>query len=132
MDQLKKSSVYILTVVIFLCFIGSASGQIPRNISVAIKAGNSASLSDHFNENIELTILEKEGIYSRTQAEQIVKDFFAANNPKVFNLLHEGGKGSAHYAIGELTTDKGTYRVYFLIKMINNQSYINQLRIEKN
>jgi hypothetical protein len=132
MDQLKKSKTFIVTVVFAFCLVFSASAQIPRNISVALKAGNSASLSDHFNENIELTILEKDGIYSKTQAEQIVKDFFAANSPKVFNLLHEGGKGGAHYAIGELKTDNGTYRVYFLIKMINNQSFINQLRIEKN
>ncbi len=109
----------------------TTSGQIPRNIPVALKSGNSSTISGYFNEDVELTILGKEGIYSKTQAEQIIKDFFIHHKPKNFNLLHEGGKSGSHYAIGELDTDNETYRVYFLIKIINNQSFINQLRIEK-
>jgi hypothetical protein len=65
---------------------------VPDGIFSAMKAGNSKELSKFFNANIELVILDKEGVYSKTQSEIILRDFFNKNIPNNYIKLHEGGK----------------------------------------
>jgi hypothetical protein len=105
--------------------------QIPDGIVVSIQSGNDATLAEFFNENVELVVETHDDVYSKSQAQQIVAEFFKANKPKLFSIIHQGGKDGARYAIGSLTTNTGTFRVYFLLKNKNNNSYIHQLRIEK-
>lgn len=105
--------------------------QTNKEIILALKTGNSTQLSSYFISNVELIIGEKEGVYSKTQAHVILKDFYKSNNPKNFSVLHEGGKDGAKYVIGNLKTDKSIYRVYFLIKKQGEKSYIHTLRIEE-
>jgi hypothetical protein len=105
--------------------------QIPDEIVGSIQGGNAVGLAAYFNENVELVVLTHDDVYSKAQAQQIVAEFFKANKPKQFSIIHQGGKDGARYAIGSLTTNTGTFRVYFLLKNKDNNSYIHQLRIEK-
>jgi len=109
----------------------SATGEIPLAIIDALKSGNTSQLSKFFNSSIELAIPDQEDIYSCQQAELIVKAFFAKHVPTNFVILHKGGKEGAHYAIGNLTTSTGNYRVTLLIKQRDNKPYIHQLRFEE-
>lgn len=104
--------------------------DIPEGIVYSIKTGNSKELAKYFNVSVDLAILDKEEVYSNQQAEQIIKSFFATHTPKNFTLLHEGGKDGSKYAIGNLSTSNGMFRLYFLLKVKNNISLIHQLRIE--
>lgn len=114
---------FVLTTVTF--------AQIPDGIVISIQNGNDASLAEFFNENVELVVQTHDDVYSKSQAQQIVAEFFKSNKPKQFSIIHQGGKDGARYAIGSLTTNTGVFRVYFLLKVKNNNSYIHQLRIEK-
>lgn len=114
---------FVLTTVSF--------AQIPDEIVGSIQSGNAAGLAAYFNENVELVVLSHDDVYSKSQAQQIVAEFFKANKPKQFSIIHQGGKDGARYAIGSLTTNAGTFRVYFLLKNKDSNSYIHQLRIEK-
>ena len=106
--------------------------DIPPKIFDAMKVGNAPELAKHFNSSVELVILDKEDIYSKQQAEQILKSFFDKNKTKAFTLLHQGGKQGAQYAIGNLETVSGkTYRVYFLVKESAGKPLIHQMRIEE-
>ncbi len=105
--------------------------QIPDEIVTSIQTGNDVSLAAFFNDNVELVVEAHDDVYSKSQAQQIVAEFFKSNKPKQFSIIHQGGKEDARYAIGSLTTASGTFRVYFLLKNRNNNSYIHQLRIEK-
>ena len=105
--------------------------QIPVEIVLSIQNGNDTSLAGFFNENVELVVDTHDDVYSKSQAQQIVAEFFKTNKPKQFSIIHQGGKEGARYAIGSLITNTGTFRVYFLLKNKNNNSYIHQLRIEK-
>jgi len=61
-------------------------------------------------------------------AEQIVKNFFAQNKPSGFSINQTGNSTEgSQYAIGTLTTAKGKFRVYFLVK----KSLITQLQFEQ-
>lgn len=106
------------------------AAEISKEVSVAMKAGNSKELAKFFNTNIELSILEKEGVYSKTQAELIIKNFFTKHAPTSFVIIHDGGEG-VKYAIGNLKTSNGTYRVTIMYKEANSKTHIHQLRIEE-
>ncbi|MDP3642221.1 MAG: DUF4783 domain-containing protein [Bacteroidota bacterium] len=119
---------------LLFCFFVLATvsfAQIPDEIVTCIQNGNDAGLANFFNENVELVVERHDNVYSKSQAQQIVAEFFKSNKPKQFSIIHQGGKDEARYAIGSLTTNTGTFRVYFLLKNKNNNPYIHQLRIEK-
>jgi hypothetical protein len=105
--------------------------EIPQALIDALRTGNTSALSAYFNTSIELAILDQEDIYSKQQAELIVKDFFAKHVPSSFVILHKGGKEGSQYAIGNLVTNSGNFRVTLLIKMKDNKPYIHQLRFEE-
>jgi hypothetical protein len=128
-----------ITTVAFLLFSlpilakGSSleSGDIPKAVIDALRTGNTTQLSGYFNTSIELAILDQEDIYSKQQAELIIKDFFSKHVPSSFVILHKGGKEGSQYAIGNLTTSTGSYRVTLLIKQKDNKPFIHQLRFEE-
>ena len=49
--------------------------DIYENIGNAIRVGSAEEISRYFNTNVDLTIGNQEEVYSRVQAEQILKDF---------------------------------------------------------
>ncbi len=120
-------------VLIALCSL-SASAQsqakIPGEISIAIKAGNAAELAKYMHSTIELLLLDKEDFYKKNVAETILKDFFIEYQTKDFIIRHQGAKNDAQYAIGNLKTEKGDFRVYFLLKKVDQELLIHQIRIE--
>ena len=104
--------------------------KIPGGISIAIKAGNAAELAKYMNSTIELLLLDKEDFYKKSVAETILKDFFAEYQTRDFTIRHQGAKNDAQYAIGNLKTEKGDFRVYFLLKKVDQELLIHQIRIE--
>lgn len=116
---------------IFLTTAASTSDEILEGISLAFRAGNAVELAKYFNASIELVILEEEDVYSKSQAEQIIRKFFTEHKPSVFKIIFKGGKETSSYAIGTLTTSNGIFRVYLLIKKKDDQPLIHQLRIEE-
>jgi len=107
------------------------SDDIPEGIALSVRAGNASELAKYFYTNIELVILDKEDVYSKAQAEQILRKFFTNHHPTSFKIIFEGGKETSQYAIGSLTTTTGNFRVYFLIKDQDGSPLIHQLRIEQ-
>jgi hypothetical protein len=104
--------------------------KIPAGISTAFKAGNASDLSRYINSTIELLLLEKEDFYKKNVAETKLKDFFTEYKPKDFVIRHVGGQNDVHYAIGILKTEKGDFRVSFLLKKVEQELLIHQIRIE--
>lgn len=127
-------SVKIIPVLLFAIFSlkGTAREQanIPAGISIAIKAGNATELSKYMNATIELLLLDKEDFYKKNIAEAILKDFFTEYKTKDFTIRHQGARNDSQYAIGNLKTEKGDFRVYFLLKKVNQNLLIHQIRIE--
>jgi len=104
--------------------------KIPGGIAIAIKAGNSAELAKYMNSTVELLLLDKEDFYKKNVAETILKDFFNDYHTKDFIIRHQGATNEAQYAIGNLKTEKGDFRVYFLLKKVNQELLIHTIRIE--
>jgi len=131
---MKKFRIFILLFTILAlrtsAFPDSNPPDISDKIISALSAGNSSELAKYFNTNIELAILDKEDIYSNSQAEIIVKDFFQKNKPSKYTKMHQGGKEGAKFVIGNLSTSNGVFRVYFLVKEVKGKYLIHTLRFE--
>ena len=124
----------IIFLILFATTVQSLSAQkqtrIPGGISIASKAGNATELSKYLNSTVELLLLDKEDFYKKNVAETILKDFFASYPTKDFIIRHQGAKNDAQYAIGNLYTEKGDFRVYFLLKKVGEELLIHTIRIE--
>jgi len=129
--QLNRILITILFFFSLLFSTGNVSGQIPDDIILGLKSGNAKVLAGYFNENVELAVLDNDNVYSKSQAKQIVDNFFNTFTPESFTLIHQGGKEGAKYVIGQLKTNNGIFRVSFLLKQRGEKDYIHQLRIEK-
>lgn len=131
-----KTCLYIF-LGIFLCSLMNCSSPQPKKkgmsgtIIQAIGSGNAENLANYFNSDIELIILEKEGLYSKSQAEQILKEFFKRNGPSHFELNHHGRRNATAYYIGTLYSNTGRYRIsYFMDKNFSDEDVIINFRIE--
>jgi hypothetical protein len=126
-----------LKFVMILLFLGlfatvsQSFSQISDEIVLSIQSGNDVMLASYFNQNVELVVEPHEDVFSKSQSQQIVAEFFKANKPKQFSIIHQGGKDGARSAIGSLVTNTGTFRVYFLFRIKDKKSFIHQLKIEK-
>lgn len=125
----------ISTAVVFFAFvtltaINQDQTKIPAGISIAIKSGNAAELLKYMNSTVELLLLDKEDFYKKVVAETILKDFFNEYHTKDFVIRHQGARNDAQYAIGNLETEKGSFRVYILLKKVDQELLIHIIRIE--
>jgi hypothetical protein len=120
--------------VLFISFASLTQAQdqvkIPAGISLAFRAGNASALAEYLNSTVEILLLDKEDFYSKNIAENILSDFFSKYHTREFTVRHQGAKNDAQYAIANLVTDKGNFRVYFLLKKVDDTPLIHQIRIE--
>jgi hypothetical protein len=106
---------------------------VSESITTAFKSGSSKELAKYFGSNVELKILNKEEVYSKAQAEIILKDFFTKYPPKNYSSVHKGASkaGSTQYTIGQLITSSGNFRTYYLLRKQGESFIIQELRIEE-
>ena len=130
MPTIKKTLIALLFATTILIVPVASKAQIPDQIILSLKTGNAKVLSNYFNQNVELVVLDNDNVYSKAQAQQIVNNFFTTHKPEDFISIHDGGKEGAKYVIGNLVTKNGNFRVYFLLKQNQGKDYIHQLRIE--
>lgn len=126
-----KYAIFSLLFILAINGLYAVNDDITEKISVSIREGNARELSKYFKENVDLAIGGKEEVYSSSQAELILKDFFLKNVPKTFTIVHQGtSKLGLHYAIGNLVTSTGNFRVSFYIKKSLQGQFIQQFRID--
>ncbi|TVR73963.1 MAG: DUF4783 domain-containing protein [Marinilabiliales bacterium] len=123
----------VITLFLLTAFLTGATvtRELPEGIAEAFSKGHSRNLARHFNNNIELVVPDHEDVYSKSQAELILRDFFSEHKPVKFEYLHKGGKEISRYGIGSLETEKGDFRIYFLLKVTDGTPLIHLLRIER-
>lgn len=104
-----------------------------EDISKAMKSGDANALAQHFDSDVEVTILDEVNIFSKSEAKAAVNTFFSSHKPKSYSQVHEGkSKGAGgQYIIGNLSTDAGKFRVYLYMRVENKKHFIQELRFEK-
>ena len=103
-----------------------------KQIVAALTAGNAAALSDFFNSMVDLGISGNEDTYSKTQATQILKDFFIKNPVKSVKITRQGAStDGSQFCIGEMQAGADKFRIYYLLKKVSGKFLIQQLQIQK-
>ena len=102
-------------------------------ITKAIGKGDIETLSKYFDESVEICILDLEDLLDKSEAISEIKSFFEANNPKSFQVVHDGtSKGQdSRYFIGDLNTSNSIFRVYVYMKSTSDSYLIQEIRFEK-
>lgn len=125
-----KSIIVFCVVAVSIPFIAKA--DLFDQLVIAIKAGDSKQVSQYFNKTIDFATPTLSDVYSKAQAEILLKDFFVSYPPKAFTIQHRGSSAQGtKYIIGKYDYDKGSLRVYILIKEQNGQQLIQELHFEK-
>jgi hypothetical protein len=111
-----------------------SQGQgITEEIGKSISNMNAAKLAGYFYSTINLEIGDIEGNYSRKQAEVIVQDFFRKHPVRSFKVNHQGSSNDgSKYMIGVYTTTgNSAFRVYIMLKTLDDKLQINKLQFEE-
>ena len=124
-----KLLLFLTTVLLSLGI--QAQDEVKDKVVQAMKTGNSKELAEHFIPNLDLTVKDASDVYSKAQAEQIIRKFFNDNPPTDLAIEHTGvSKLGDKYFIGILRTTNGQYRVTFFLKKTEKAFQVKQLRIE--
>ena len=103
-----------------------------KQIVASLTAGNAVALSGYFNSMVDLGISGNEDTYSKTQATQILKDFFIKNPVKSVKITRQGSStDGSQFSIGEMQAGTATFRIYYLLKKVSGKFLIQQLQIQK-
>jgi hypothetical protein len=106
-------------------------GDIVDTMSSLFKSANSKEISKNFSSSVELKINEEEDVYSKAQAEQILRDFFTKSAPVNSTVVHLiNTNPNYRFGVLSLSTKNGKFRVAITLKKVSNTFYITELRIE--
>ncbi len=126
---------YLTAFLIWIALVVASSAQtnaVIEQVREAIKTGSAKELAKHLNTTVDVTLDGKPNTYSKAQAEFVLRDFFKANPPNEFSIIHQGSsKGGQPFAIGQYKTGNTTYRVWMKIRVSGNQSFVQEISFVK-
>ena len=97
----------------------------------AISSSNGNAITKYIDQETEITVLDNED--SGEVGKSMVMKFFDTHKALGFQVKHEGtSKLGNVYRIGDLSTDKGSFRVTFFTKKTATGVKIVQFKIEQN
>jgi hypothetical protein len=133
---MNKSFLVLFSLLAFFFCSSSASAQGSQlatdQVAGLLKRGDGSRLAIMLNSRVDLDLPGSIGIYSRKQAEEILKAFFKRYPPDDFILKHSGQSGEkATYSIGHYQSGAHQFRVYYLLKPDGDAFLIHQLRFEQ-
>ena len=132
MKPLKKCQILWIGLLILLSINVFAQNETVGQVKLVLEVGSANELSKFLHDKVVLDFDGKEGTYSHSQAEGILKNYFKENPPKSFLVNHEGtSEIGLIYAIGEYKTIDSSYRVLIRLKKVNGQFKIHEMSFAK-
>lgn len=123
------SSLFVLFTVV-LSHAQSADNM--AAVRSALRNGSSRELAQYLAPTVEVGFDGDRQGYNATQAELVMKDFFAKTAPSSFEFIHQGESGEhIQYAIGRYSGRGGTYRVFVKLKPGRGTPTIDTLEFTK-
>ncbi len=101
------------------------------DIVTALKSGSADKMAKYFDNMVDVSIPGKSNTFSKGQAEMVVKDFFALNKVKNFEVQHSGSNPSSNFIIGTLTTSSGNYRTTVYMRSRGDKQLIQGVEFEQ-
>ena len=102
------------------------------SITKYLAAGDEASLSSWFADNLDVTVLSTSRSCSKKQAREILRNFFASNTPRSFEVTHKASEANKKYLIGQLNAGGELFQVTIYATSSGQETYkIQQLNISR-
>lgn len=136
---MKRHSIILI---VFLLIIGFNQRSISQNapnddglmetLRSAFKSGNQGDIVSFFNSSIELCVGSDRSVYQKSQAEQVMKNFFIKYPPVEFEFKHHGSSGDGlKYFIGTYTYKDGSYTSLIRMKPSGGKMLIHKMEFTK-
>jgi len=106
------------------------SEQSLSQIEQGLRKGEVALLLPYLHDPVEIAISGKAKMYSRTQAEYVLRDFFKTHPPKGFTFMHRGRSENVLYAIGTYHAQGEQWDVSVFGRVERGRYQVEQLRFE--
>lgn len=146
-----KKTLHIFLSAILLCFCVAAQAQahfisntkplqqtpedgfsVFSSITKYLAAGDAASLSSWFADNLDVTIISSSRNCSKKQAREILRNFFQAYTPRSFQVTHRASESNKKYMIGLLNAGGELFQVTIYATSSAGEPYkIQQLNISR-
>ncbi|MEC3880412.1 DUF4783 domain-containing protein [Parapedobacter sp. 10938] len=122
----------LMGVMCFVMVVGFASSNdVIDDIASCVRGGNTKELSKYFSSTVSMTLLNDEGIYSRVQAEIILRDFFSKHSPTGVKIAHRlDSNPNFRYVVLNLETARDAFRVSYKLTNNDNTFQVTEFRIE--
>lgn len=102
------------------------------SITKYLAQGDEASLSTWFADNLDVTVLSTSRNCSKKQAREILRNFFASNTPRSFEVTHKASEANKKYLIGQLNAGGELFQVTIYATSSGQETYkIQQLNISR-
>jgi Domain of unknown function (DUF4783) len=112
--------------------VAQAQGETFGAVRNALRTASSRELSQYFGTTVDIGFDGDRQSYSATQAEFVMKDFFAKTAPATFDIVHQGAsQGGIPYAIGKYNGKSGPYRVFVKMKSVNGALRVDTMEFTK-
>jgi hypothetical protein len=130
---MKRTLLLNLTIawLLLLSLAVQAQGEAFGPVGGAIRSGSSKDLAQFFNSSVELSFDGDKQSYSATQAEFVMKDFFAKNPPSSFDFIHYVNGAGTKLAVGKYNGKNGAYRVFVKVKPDHGTLIIDEINFTK-
>jgi hypothetical protein len=121
----------ISILLVFAAVTGFSQNDITGEVAGALKRGDAAAISTHMMPQVELHLNGQDNNFAKADAQKALAVFFKEHPVTGFTIKHQGtSKLDDQYRIGDMTTQKGNFRVTFFMKKSGNAMQIRQLKIE--
>lgn len=129
---MRTTIVLILTsLAIVISNLSAQESDVIDTIAKSFATEDASKIADQFSSTLELNILSEENIYSKAQAEQILRDFFSKNKTTSVKIVHRlNSNPNYKLAVFSLLTAKEKYRISISLSNTGERFLIKEIRIE--
>lgn len=146
-----KKTFHIVLAALLVCFCARAQAQqkfvsstktlqpvqedgfsVFSSMTKYLAAGDAASLSTWFADNLDVTIISSSRNCSKKQAREILRNFFDSYTPRSFSVTHKASETNKKYMIGLLNAGGELFQVTIYATSSAGDPYkIQQLNISR-
>ena len=125
-----KKPKFVLFFILLIFSINTVLAQSIEDIFNAISQENTVKLLSYADQEIEICLFKTQESYKLEDAKSILNDFFESYTVSKIKIKHNSQNNKAiNYAIADLITKEGTYRIFVSTKLENDKMILEELRI---
>lgn len=131
--QIDMRRTLLLTAFLVCVGIQASAQDIFAPMKDAIKTGNAKEVIKFFNANVDMNLDGEVAMYSKAQAEFVLRDFFKKHPSSDFSIVHTGSSkdGGLQFAIGRYVSNSDSFDVVIRVKDVNGTYLIHEINFVK-